>query len=52
MSHSVENEDLKAVALFADFLEKCLVIDPKKRITSDEALQHPFLNMLKDRQIQ
>ncbi|KAL8453635.1 hypothetical protein Emed_000770 [Eimeria media] len=25
-----------------DLLEKCLVLDPQKRLTPDEALQHPF----------
>lgn len=36
-AHSAE-EDPKALALFAEFLDKCLIIDPAKRITSDEAL--------------
>lgn len=26
-----------------DLLEKCLVLDPQKRLTPDEALQHPFV---------
>ncbi|EPR60965.1 putative cell-cycle-associated protein kinase PRP4 [Toxoplasma gondii GAB2-2007-GAL-DOM2] len=26
-----------------DLLEKCLALDPQKRLTPDEALQHPFL---------
>jgi serine/threonine protein kinase len=37
--------------MFADFLEKCLMIDPNKRITADDALNHPFLNMLIERQM-
>jgi serine/threonine protein kinase len=36
--------------MFSDFIEKCTVIDPSKRIRADEALAHPFLNMLKERQ--
>ena len=36
--------------MFADFLEKCLVIDPQKRMTADDALNHGFLNILKERQ--
>ncbi|KAL8424952.1 hypothetical protein Efla_007254 [Eimeria flavescens] len=28
---------------FGDLLEKCLVLDPQKRLTPDEALQHPFV---------
>ena len=35
--------------LLADFIEKCLIIDPKKRISSEEALAHPFLNILQER---
>ena len=45
-----KGEDMKALQHFSDFLEKCLVIDPKKRMTSEEALQHPFLNILIDRE--
>ncbi|XP_026190818.1 serine/threonine-protein kinase PRP4 homolog [Cyclospora cayetanensis] len=26
-----------------DLIEKCLVLDPQKRLTPDEALQHPFV---------
>ncbi|CDJ58886.1 CMGC kinase, Dyrk family, putative [Eimeria maxima] len=28
---------------FGDLLEKCLTLDPQKRLTPDEALQHPFV---------
>eukprot|EP00347_Sterkiella_histriomuscorum_P018165 403346545 len=42
-------EDEKNLLFLADFLEKSLVIDPKKRMTADEALNHPFLNILIER---
>jgi serine/threonine protein kinase len=47
----VEKEDARSITLFSDFLEKCLVLDPTKRMKAEEALSHPFLNILKDRQI-
>lgn len=28
-----------------DFLENCLYIDPNKRMTASELLEHPFLSM-------
>lgn len=31
-----------------DFLQRCLVIDPKKRMTMQEALNHPYLASFKD----
>ena len=30
---------------FADFLDKCFMLDPDKRITPQDALRHPFLAM-------
>ena len=30
---------------FADFLDKCFMLDPEKRITPQDALRHPFLVM-------
>ena len=27
----------------ADFVRRCLVIDPEERMTCEEALQHPFI---------
>ena len=45
----VEKEDARGILLFADFLEKCTTIDPTKRLKADEALVHPFLNLLKER---
>ncbi|XP_055388623.1 serine/threonine-protein kinase PRP4 homolog [Condylostylus longicornis] len=31
------------VRQLGDFLDKCLVLDPAKRLTPDEALRHPYL---------
>ncbi|KAL0487639.1 dual specificity tyrosine-phosphorylation-regulated kinase [Acrasis kona] len=28
---------------FVDFIQKCLIVNPKKRMSCDEALHHPFL---------
>ena len=44
-----KGEDMKGLQHFTDFLDKCLVIDPKKRMTAEEALAHPFLNLLLER---
>jgi serine/threonine protein kinase len=44
-----KGEDMKALLAFGDFLDKCLMIDPKKRLSADEALNHPFLNLLEER---
>ena len=44
-----KGEDMKGLQMFTDFLEKCLVIDPKKRMNALEALSHPFLNILLER---
>ncbi|RKP15632.1 hypothetical protein ROZALSC1DRAFT_18576, partial [Rozella allomycis CSF55] len=30
---------------FIDFLEKCLNLNPEKRISPEEALSHPFITM-------
>jgi cell division control protein 7 len=35
----LSQEELEAV----EFMKCCLELDPAKRITADEALQHPFL---------
>ena len=45
-----QSQDQRAISLFADFLERCTVVDPQKRMTADEALLHPFLNILRERQ--
>ncbi|KAJ5648262.1 hypothetical protein N7490_004634 [Penicillium lividum] len=35
--------DVKELTLFFDFLDRCLTLNPEKRITPAEALKHPFL---------
>ncbi|KAK7205404.1 serine/threonine-protein kinase prp4 [Myxozyma melibiosi] len=37
-------ESQRLVALFVDFLDKCLNLTPEKRMTPAEALKHPFLS--------
>ena len=33
------------MALFFDFLRKCLSIDPGTRMSASQAINHPFLNL-------
>lgn len=40
------DHDPKEDADYIDFLEKCLEIDPEKRITPDEAMDHPWLKKI------
>lgn len=37
-------EDPRRLALFRDFLEGCLSLNPKNRLSPEQAFQHPFLN--------
>lgn len=34
----------KKLVLFRDFLDQCLTLNPKHRLTPEKALEHPFLN--------
>jgi serine/threonine-protein kinase PRP4 len=46
IAHSPKNiseEDMKLVAQLADFLDKCLVLAPDKRLSVSDALKHPFI---------
>ncbi|CAI2359877.1 unnamed protein product [Moneuplotes crassus] len=38
-----KGDDPELLKKFADFLEKCLRCDPRKRLTPSEALHHPFI---------
>jgi len=35
--------DMKELNLFVDLLDRCLALNPEKRITPSEALKHPFI---------
>ena len=39
----LKDEENKLLMSFVDLLDKCLVLDPTKRITPKEALIHPFI---------
>jgi len=39
----MKDDELKQLHNFVDLLEKCLHLDPSKRLTPHEALKHPFL---------
>jgi serine/threonine-protein kinase PRP4 len=39
-----DGENRKKIIQFADLLERCLTLDPAKRITVNEALEHAFLS--------
>jgi serine/threonine-protein kinase PRP4 len=43
-SYNFENENIKLFNSFFDLLDKTLNLDPLKRITTDDALKHSFLN--------
>ncbi len=39
----MKEDELKPMLHFVDLLEKCLQLDPAKRITPRDALLHPFV---------
>jgi serine/threonine-protein kinase PRP4 len=39
----MEDAELKMMISFVDLLDKCLQLDPVRRISPREALLHPFL---------
>lgn len=39
--------EIKEINLFHDLLDKCLNLNPEKRITPTEALKHPFIHRTK-----
>lgn len=40
---NMSNEDPKLMKNFIDLLERCLDLDPERRLTAYEALKHPFI---------
>lgn len=42
-SKGVSDVETKEISLFTDFLDRCLALNPEKRITPTEALKHPFI---------
>ena len=42
----MKEEESKLVMQFLDLLEKSLNLNPEKRLSINEALQHPFLTAL------
>ncbi|ORX80102.1 kinase-like protein [Anaeromyces robustus] len=40
----MNEKELEMVTQFVDLLDKCFVLNPEKRITAREALNHPFLS--------
>ena len=42
-SQTLDDAHLRKVHQLKDFLEKCLMLDPSKRITINQALVHPFI---------
>ncbi|KAJ6021317.1 hypothetical protein N7540_006821 [Penicillium herquei] len=42
-TRGMSDVEVKELTLFVDFLDRCLGLNPEKRITPAEALKHPFL---------
>ncbi|KAE8445836.1 hypothetical protein EG329_012759 [Mollisiaceae sp. DMI_Dod_QoI] len=42
-SKGLTEAETKELALFTDLLDRCLALNPEKRITPTEALKHPFI---------
>ncbi|BFZ65192.1 U4/U6 small nuclear ribonucleoprotein prp4 [Saitoella coloradoensis] len=43
MVPGMKDEEKKLVMVFVDLLEKCLELNPERRITAVDALRHPFI---------
>lgn len=43
-SQTLDDAHLRKVHHLKDFLEKCLMLDPSKRISINQALVHPFIS--------
>ena len=42
-SKGLSDAEIKELELFRDLLDRCLALNPEKRITPAEALRHPFI---------
>lgn len=42
-SVKLKDDELKMLTALIDLLDKCLALDPARRITPKEALVHPFI---------
>jgi serine/threonine-protein kinase PRP4 len=45
-SKKLPDDEIKELNLFIDLLDRCLALNPEKRITPAEALKHPFVNRI------
>ncbi|KTW27542.1 uncharacterized protein T551_03041 [Pneumocystis jirovecii RU7] len=43
LSNHLSNEDPKLMKNFIDLLERCLDLDPERRLSAHDALKHPFI---------
>jgi len=43
VSAKLQDEEVKVITSFIDLLDRCLALDPSRRITPKDALNHPFL---------
>jgi serine/threonine-protein kinase PRP4 len=43
-SKGMTDVETKELNLFADLLDRCLALNPEKRMTPQEALKHPFIS--------
>ena len=43
VSAKSQDDEVKVITSFIDLLDKCLSLDPSRRITPKDALNHPFL---------
>ena len=44
-AQKLDEREMKKLVQFKDFLERMLEIDPERRITPKEALQHDFIKL-------
>jgi len=43
VSAQLKDDERRLLTSFVDLLDKCLTLDPARRITRKEALVHPFI---------